>query len=105
MIRPHPPRLRMKRRKTVSVTPAMGAKTVAGEIVTVPICKSFGTGLRDTGSRAGAPAPLPAELSQNLRMLPQKVFTTGCTGEHRENLHPLYATGSKESPRFGRGLD
>ena len=30
MINPQPPRLRMKRRKTVSVTPAMGASTVAG---------------------------------------------------------------------------
>ena len=32
MISPQPPRLRMKRRKTVSVTPAMGASTVAGAI-------------------------------------------------------------------------
>jgi hypothetical protein len=29
--------LRMKRRKTVSVTPAMGARTVAGSIVRLPI--------------------------------------------------------------------
>jgi hypothetical protein len=46
MMRPQPPRLRMKRRKTVSVTPAMGARTVAGEIVTEPICRVFGTGAR-----------------------------------------------------------
>src|SRR5579862_8831248 len=39
---PQPPRLRMKRRKTVSVTPAMGAKTVAGEIFTGPIKNSVG---------------------------------------------------------------
>ena len=41
IIRPHPPRLRMKRRKTVSVTPAMGASTVAGAMVTLPICESL----------------------------------------------------------------
>src|SRR5665811_2000695 len=78
MIRPHPPRLRIKRRKTVSVTPAMGARTVAGEMVTLPIMRLDGTGFRDvaglsrcTGSaRAGAPAPHASaahapELSQN----------------------------------------
>src|SRR5579872_6808888 len=66
MMRPHPPRLRMKRRKTVSVTPAMGARTVAGEIVTVPIWRVAGTGFSRAVSRAGAPAPhLPLlELSQ-----------------------------------------
>src|SRR5262249_28271755 len=37
MIRPHPPRLRIKRRKTVSVTPAIGARTVAGAMGTFPI--------------------------------------------------------------------
>ncbi len=35
--------LRMKRRKTVSVTPAMGARTVAGATVTLPICTEAGT--------------------------------------------------------------
>ena len=33
----------MKRRKTVSVTPAMGASTVAGAIVTLPIVSTAGT--------------------------------------------------------------
>jgi hypothetical protein len=42
MISPHPPRLRMNRRKTVSVTPAMGASTVAGAIFTDPIDKWVG---------------------------------------------------------------
>jgi hypothetical protein len=37
MISPQPPWLRIKRRKTVSVTPAMGARTVAGPIFTGPI--------------------------------------------------------------------
>src|ERR1700746_2013615 len=32
MMRPQPPRPRIMRRKTVSVTPAMGARTVPGEI-------------------------------------------------------------------------
>src|ERR1017187_8071016 len=58
MIRPHPPRLRMKRRKTVSVTPAMGARTVAGEMVTVPMVRLAGTGFRFARSRRGEPAPL-----------------------------------------------
>ena len=35
--------LRMKRRKTVSVTPAMGARTVAGATVTGPIWREAGT--------------------------------------------------------------
>src|ERR1700735_1608968 len=35
--------LRMKRRKTVSVTPAMGASTVAGATGTLPIWKDAGT--------------------------------------------------------------
>src|ERR1019366_4567787 len=37
MMSPHPPWLRIRRRKTVSVTPAMGARTVAGAIFTGPI--------------------------------------------------------------------
>src|ERR1039458_4762959 len=71
MISPHPPRLRMKRRKTVSVTPAMGASTVAGEIVTVPMERLSGTSFRGAAWRAGVPAPhesapsRPCELSQN----------------------------------------
>src|ERR1700730_7889706 len=34
MIRPQPPSARIMRRKMVSVTPAMGASTVAGEMTT-----------------------------------------------------------------------
>ena len=44
MSRPHPPRLRMNRRNTVSVTPAMGASTVAGAIRTPPIENWVGNG-------------------------------------------------------------
>ena len=63
MISPHPPRLRMKRRKTVSVTPAMGASTVAGAMRTFPIVTDEGTGCV---ARAPSPAPGPG-LSQYLR--------------------------------------
>src|SRR5580658_6675804 len=49
MIRPQPSRLRMKRRNTVSVTPAMGARTVAGAIFTVPIAKLVGNSGIKTG--------------------------------------------------------
>src|SRR5437867_12548258 len=45
MIRPHPPRLRIKRRNTVSVTPAMGARTVAGATCTAPIVSVDGKAL------------------------------------------------------------
>ena len=66
MISPHPPRLRMKRRKTVSVTPAMGASTVAGAISTPPMHTRAGTGLSRSVARAPSPAAL-AGLSQYLR--------------------------------------
>ena len=42
IISPQPPKPRIKRRKTVSVTPAIGARTVAGEILTGPISKLEG---------------------------------------------------------------
>src|ERR1700722_8066877 len=51
----------MKRRKTVSVTPAIGASTVAGAIRTSPIVNSAGT-------RASAGMVLVAGLSQNFCM-------------------------------------
>src|SRR5690349_22523083 len=53
---------RMKRRKTVSVTPAMGASTVAGAMETLPIC-------RDSGTRASSGTVIElAGFSQNLRI-------------------------------------
>ena len=45
MISPQPPRLRMKRRNTVSVTPAIGASTVAGAMRTGPMKNSWGNGV------------------------------------------------------------
>src|SRR5258707_13308906 len=42
MRRPQPPRPRMTRRKSVSVTPAMGARTAAGRIVKSRIWKRAG---------------------------------------------------------------
>ena len=44
MISPQPPRFRMNRRKTVSVTPAIGARTVAGTISSGPIRRLLGKG-------------------------------------------------------------
>jgi hypothetical protein len=57
----------MKRRKTVSVTPAMGARTVAGAIPTPPMDKDDGTVrvARPLLSASPAGTPEPAELSQN----------------------------------------
>ena len=53
IIRPQPPRLRMKRRKTVSVMPAMGASTVAGRISTLPIDTDAGTRASAGALRSG----------------------------------------------------
>src|SRR5260370_33282451 len=52
--------LRMKRRKTVSVTPAMGARIVAGAIWTSPIWRDSGT-FPALGATLGS-----AGFSQNL---------------------------------------
>src|SRR3954469_9040545 len=54
----------MKRRNTVSVTPAMGAKTVAGEMRTPPMWKDSGT--RACGGTRGSGL---AGFSQYLRTL------------------------------------
>src|SRR5512146_116418 len=59
MIRPQPPRLRMKRRNTVSVMPDMGASSVAGAMRTPPRETESGT-RTSAPSRAGA-CPEPAE--------------------------------------------
>src|SRR3984893_7825532 len=67
MISPHPPRLRMKRRKTVSVTPAMGASTVAGAMRTVPIVTDDGTGVMVDVARGPWPV-FGSGLSQYLRI-------------------------------------
>src|SRR5580658_9746342 len=49
MIRPQPLKLRMKRRNTVSVTPAMGASTVAGAIFNGPTAKLLGNSCINLG--------------------------------------------------------
>src|SRR5207248_7809126 len=53
MMSPQPPRLRMKRRNTVSVTPAMGASTAAGAIRSAPIEKCAG---KEWGNKCMKPA-------------------------------------------------
>ena len=55
----------MNRRNTVSVTPAIGASTVAGAIVTPPMDKFTGTGTSGADRRATVSAA--PELSQDLR--------------------------------------
>src|SRR5882757_4160591 len=98
MISPQPPRLRMKRRKTVSVTPAIGARTVAGAISMPPMERAAGTGFCGAAWRGkpslslskGVPAPLgplATELSQDLR--------TGL----------FYLALQAKAPAFRRGLD
>src|SRR5689334_24047927 len=46
--------LRIKRRKTVSVTPAMGARIVAGAMRTLPIWTDAGTAASLSDARSGA---------------------------------------------------
>src|SRR5690348_7290352 len=65
IISPHPPRLRMNLRNTVSVTPAIGASTVAGARRTSPIVTEEGTGTAWV-ARTCSPAAGP-EVSQYLR--------------------------------------
>src|ERR1035438_9541108 len=74
IINPQPPRPRMKRRKTVSVTPAMGASTVAGAIFTRPIENESG----------------------NVRM-PSDDLILPITGEKRNSAaaHPLCKGGKR----------
>src|SRR5258706_5028929 len=70
MINPHPPRLRINRRNTVSVTPAIGANTVAGRISTPPKSSDGGTGvppLAKASVAADPPGDAPSELSQYFR--------------------------------------
>src|SRR6185312_5409931 len=92
MIRPHPPRFRMKRRNTVSVTPAMGASTVAGAIRTFPIVNEDGT---DCVARTPSPASGP-ELSQYLRT---PLFYLS-PNRHRGESHLSFAESARGiSPR------
>ena len=55
----------MKRRKTVSVTPAMGARTVAGAIVTLPMERPAETGLGGPAWRTRSPE-LVEEMSARI---------------------------------------
>ena len=56
MMSPHPLRFRMKRRNTVSVTPAMGASTVAGAISTPPMERRGATRLDPRTELSPAPS-------------------------------------------------
>src|SRR5882762_1614477 len=88
----------MKRRNTVSVTPAMGASTVAGRISTPPKSSNASTGVLARGKAsvaADSPAADPPELSQ--------YFRTGC---YRPSpiLMPANAALTNKNPRFARGF-
>jgi hypothetical protein len=83
----------MKRRKTVSVTPAIGAKTVAGAIPTEPICRVAGTGTCGAARPTKVPAPPapPFEMSQDFLIDP---FYFASLIRHTVDL-----TRKKKSPR------
>src|SRR4051794_13797906 len=68
MTSPQPVRLRMNWRKTVSVTPAMGARTVAGAISTALVASGASMG-KVAGTRTPAGISLVAAgFSQYLRI-------------------------------------
>src|SRR5207244_1309210 len=72
MISPHPPRLRINRRNTVSVTPAIGASTVAGAISIPPIetdegTASVATACVETDCVETGDSPVGPELYHNFR--------------------------------------
>ena len=75
----------MKRRKTVSVTPAIGARTVAGAMLTLPIVRLAGTGFTDGDWRA-KPAP-SAGSGQALSL------SKGVTAPHEPGLSHILRTG------------
>src|SRR5437879_8645150 len=68
MINPHPPSLRMNRRNTVSVTPAIGARTVAGEMFTDPI-RTEANVERECVGRAGV-GRLPSPANDHVGRTP-----------------------------------
>src|SRR5579859_621610 len=74
MIRPHPPRLRIKRRNTVSVTPAIGARTVAGAMRIPPTASDNGKASIMFGCLilAGWKRKL-LQARQNTRDIPMKI--------------------------------
>src|SRR5258706_7361216 len=116
MIKPHPPRLRMNRRNTVSVTPAIGASTVAGRITTPPKTSDGGRAVpaRAKASDADAPAAAPPELSQYFRtdsrnpspILPPTNKTPGFPGgsclTRLEGPKPYFLTASPALPYLRR---
>src|SRR5277367_5540104 len=92
MISPHPPRLRMKRRKTVSVTPAIGARTVAGAIVTLPMERLAATGRNTEASVQHEDVRL--ELSQDLRTLLFYLLVATQPGPVADRAGTMFSTGA-----------
>src|SRR5882724_1585902 len=88
----------MNRRNTVSVTPAMGASTVAGRISTPPKSSNGGTGVlarAKASVAADPPGDAPSELSQYFR-------TRFCRPQPYSNARKCSA--HKQNPRFARGF-
>ena len=94
MIRPHPPRLRMKRRKTVSVTPAMGASTVAGEM----------RNTADAERSTARPSCCTHGSSDGVSSLADRSARATCGRIVPELLHRLILpAATKRSPRRSEG--
>src|SRR5438067_12620345 len=80
--------LRMKRRKTVSVTPAMDARMVAGAMRTLPIWT-------DCGIAAGSAARPETGVSQYLRMLGPDFYVRASLGNEGIDLINHFGRESK----------
>src|SRR5580700_4823634 len=99
MMRPQPPRFRMKRRKTVSVTPAMGARTVAGAILTLPMERLAGTGLRDGDWRTTPALSLPNGMSAPYETGLSHILRTALFYSAFQNRNPRRAARAFHSVR------
>src|ERR1019366_6839322 len=86
MMRPHPPRPRIMRRKTVSVTPAMGARTVPGKICLSRIEKGEGNILFRVISRLDSEFVIPQQVwrARQQRQARERETPGPCLPERKE---------------------
>src|ERR1700674_2477360 len=106
MIRPHPPRPRIMRRKTVSVTPAMGARTVPGEINLSRIEKGAGNILFRVISRQDSEFAILQRVwrARQRRQAGEREIPGPPLPEWKDAPRELPASRQKILPRFSAPL-